>query len=537
MTIPTWAIRTKADEAAAKAGAYWDEDKAEAIITFAETVYRPQFIAGDFRLLPWQSSYLKYLYGWRNPDGTRRFRTVCLHIAKKNGKTLLVSIISAYELLKSEDPSPFVVTGSVSRDNAAQVFSELDFTLTSLFGTKAKKDKFCKISKPQKSVKIASLNGEYRSLSSDGDRQQGWNCSLVILDEAHAHKSASLYDSLRYATAARPNGLLVVISTAGDDVTQWYHSLYSKSKRVLSGDDLDTTHAAFVYEADEGSAPEDERQWSKANPSLGVSFSADTFRLDLAGASKDPAELNRFRRYRLNQWVRPDEKAYFDIPAWDKCKGHVPDDVLKRAPAWIGVDLSQTTDPSSVSIVWALPDRKFFVRSWGWVADEGVRLRNASNMPQYQQFANAKEMTITPGNAIDSREIFRHLADLTRTYRVKLAVFDADSAYAMMADAESIGIKCLRQPQTHAYYSGPMKELHTAIIEGRIVHEGSQWLRYCLANVRVDESKDGLIRPNKKRSIDKIDGAISLMMAYSQAGAAPASAQTSRYDSAGIDFF
>lgn len=533
--IPTWAIRTKADKLAQEQGCYFDDDKAQGIVTFAETVYRPQYIGGTFALLPWQSEFLRYLYGWRNKDGTRRFRTANLHISKKNGKTLLVSIISAYELLYSEDPSPFVVTGSVSRDNAAQVFSELRYTLDKTFGSKLKR--FAKITPHQKRVAVPSLNGEYRSLSSDGDRQQGWNCTVVILDECHAHKNASLYDSLRYATAARPNGLLIAISTAGDDVTQWYYNLYAKSKNILSGDDTDTTHAAFIYEATAGSDPHDVTQWARANPSLGVSFSPEAFALDLKGAEQDPAELNRFRRYRLNQWVRPDELAYFDIQAWDKGKHTIPDDQLRRYPAWIGVDLSQTTDPSSVAIVYALPERRYYARSWAWVAREGVKQRERTSLPRYEQFQREGWMTITEGDMIDNGAILRHILDLNRNNRVQVAVFDPTSAYTMMADVQSAGLKCLRQPQTHRYYDGPMKDLNKAIIEGRIQHDGSEWLRYCLSCVRVDENqKDGLIRPNTSSSLDHIDGAIALLLAYGQAGEAGSSPGGSVYDERGITY-
>jgi phage terminase large subunit-like protein len=168
MRPPDWAIRTKADEAALAAGCYWDKDKAEAIVMFAECVFRPQYIGGEFRLLEWQRRFLMSLYGWRAANGTRRFRTACLHIAKKNGKTVLVSVISAYELLKSEEPSAFVATGSVSKENTAQVFNELRHTVTQ-FGLK----RFCKITPHQKRIKVEELNSEYRSLASDGDTAQG----------------------------------------------------------------------------------------------------------------------------------------------------------------------------------------------------------------------------------------------------------------------------------------------------------------------------------------------------------------------------
>ena len=55
---------------------------------------------------------------------------VCnFHIPKKNSKTLLCAILSAYELLASGEQSPFIVSASVSKENAAQRFDELKHTL------------------------------------------------------------------------------------------------------------------------------------------------------------------------------------------------------------------------------------------------------------------------------------------------------------------------------------------------------------------------------------------------------------------------
>jgi len=530
MRPPDWAIRTKADEAAIAAGCYWSQEHADAITTFAERIFRPQYIGGKFRLLEWQTRFLQSLYGWRSPQGTRRFKMANLHISKKQGKTLLVSVISAYELMRSEDVSPFVATGSVSKENAAQVFNELKNTVS-----QPSLKKFCKITPHQKRIAIPKLNAEYRSLASDGDTAQGLNISACIIDEAHAHKNAGLYDSLRHSTIARTNGLLIVISTAGDDVTGFYHSIYSKSKRVLAGEDLDISHYAEVYEADAEADIDDREQWRKANPSLGVSFSEAQFALDLDAARRDVTELLRFRRYRLNQWVRPDEAAYFDVRAFDQGKSPEPEG-LRQAPAWIGVDLSQTVDPSSISVCFALPGGRFYVRSWAWVARQGVVERNRSNLPRYEQFEAEGALTITPGDRIDDKAILGHLLDLVKRYRVQAVVFDPYSAFMMMGALEAEAVTVLRMSQTHRYYSGPMKDFGKAILEGRILHDGSAWLRYCLSNVRVDEARDGSIRPARNRSIDKIDGAIATLMAFSQAASAPAESRLSVYDQRGLMF-
>src|SRR4051812_40016414 len=116
---------TKGDQLALKQGCYFDDEQADNVIRFAERYICPQFVKGEFRLLDWQKTWLRNLYAWRNKDGTRRYRRAILHVSKKQGKTLLCSIVCLYELYCSEQPSPLVVSASTSRENAGKVFKEL----------------------------------------------------------------------------------------------------------------------------------------------------------------------------------------------------------------------------------------------------------------------------------------------------------------------------------------------------------------------------------------------------------------------------
>jgi phage terminase large subunit-like protein len=143
-------------------------------------------------------------------------------------------------------------------------------------------------------------------------------------------------------------------------------------------------------------------------------------------------------------------------------------------------------------------------------------------------------MVITEGDRIDDGAILDYLRSVVRTYRVQSVVFDPYSAFMMMGAVEAEGVTVYRMAQTGKYYSAPMKDFSKAITEGRILHDGSPWLRYCLQNVRVDEDRSGYIRPARNKSIDKIDAAISTLMAFSQAAAQPAEARTSVYDTRGI---
>ena len=79
-------------QAEAVAGYRWDETKAQLVIDFLESVCvhtkdSPTAKAGEpMKLLEWHKrDVIEPLYGWRAPDGLRRYRLAYLEVPKKNG--------------------------------------------------------------------------------------------------------------------------------------------------------------------------------------------------------------------------------------------------------------------------------------------------------------------------------------------------------------------------------------------------------------------------------------------------------------------
>lgn len=504
---PEWAVRTKADERAIAEGCYWSERHANRITSFVNRFFKSQF-ATNFKLTEPQSQALRQLEGWRLPNGNRRFRFANLHVPKKSfGKTMLCAALCMFELFASGEPSGFVCSCAASVANAAQIFDEIRYAVErSDFAS------FAKIKRHTKEIEVAELNARYRSLASDGKRLHGFNCSLCVIDEAHV-VPPDLWHSLRYSTAARPNGLVIAISTAGDDQSHWYYGTYQKSKRILSGEDLDYQHFAYVAEIDQDGDPEDPAQWRKANPLLGSAWCPEEqFRRDLEAAkSAGVGEWLNFLRLRLNKWVRPDELAYFDVAKWDELRAAPTEAELRKLPAAVGVDISEVCDPSSVSITWDMGNGRYFTRSRAWVAERGVVEREKQNLRTYREFP---ELKITPGDMLDEREVFGHLVDLCKTYRVGVVNFDPRSAYVLANRLAEEGAKCERVPPSARHFNPGMVELKKAIDEGRLQHDGNAWVRFCLQNVRVQVNKYDEVYPVRKRSVDKIDGAISTLLSF-----------------------
>lgn len=524
---PDWAIRTAADRAALAAGYYWDPAASERIIAFAEKYLAPKFVSGEFRLFDWQRRTLMNWYGWRAPDGSRRWRRAILHVPKKNGKTLLVSIVAAYELLGRVARWPLVISASTTKENAKQVYEQL----AECFRQHPALKKVTKPTESSKTIKDLRANGgEYRSLSSDAPNAEGANASMAIVDEAHAHRSPDLYRTLEYAMIGRADGFMAIISTAGDDLTHWYYGLVERGRAIVAGEDLDPTFYAEVYEADpEKDDLDDPATWRKANPSLDLypGFTSDKFRLDYEAAKKRTSDKLSFERYRLNIFRRANETTWIELTRWDQCRGLVPPaEELRALPLFLGFDGSQRVDPTSIGAIWVRPGRRFFIRSWAFVADAGVREREKTNLPRYGQFVAEGSMIITPGDVIDKAAVLAKLRDLIAGGNVRGLVMDPNGAWILGQDLDGeLGAeRIFRQPQTHRWFNGPTRELETAVTEKRITHDGSGWARWCINSVRLGEDGYKNIRPVKKKSVDHIDGAIALLMPFAladQEAAAP----------------
>ena len=87
------------------------------------------------QLAHFQKFIVGLLYGWRKKkDNTRRFRKAYISLARKNGKSLLVSGIALYEFLFGKNPaaSRQVVAAANTKEQAGIVFRMLKSQLTAL---------------------------------------------------------------------------------------------------------------------------------------------------------------------------------------------------------------------------------------------------------------------------------------------------------------------------------------------------------------------------------------------------------------------
>jgi len=506
-------IRTEADERAVREGYRFDVDAAERVLIFFQRFLchsKGQWAGKPFELLEWQwNELIAPLFGWKRPDGTRRYRRGYIEVPKKNGKSTLFSGLSLYLLTGDGEPGAEIYSAAVDRDQASIVYNEAA-TMVEASSELASR---LKVVRSTKRIVFHRTRSIYRALSADVPAKEGLNAHAVLIDELHAQKTRELWDTLRYAGASRRQPLHLSITTAGFDRHSICWEQHDYAEKVLDGVVDDLSYFAFIA----GAADEDDwtepEVWRRANPSIGVTLDEEQFAEDCREAQESPAKENSFRRYRLNQWTEQ-EIRWLKMEKWDACAA--PLGVLEGRECFAGLDLASTTDISALVLVFHVEGR-YDVLPFFWVPKEGARQRERRDRVPYEQWTRQGHIETTDGEVIDYDVIRRRINELGERYRIREIAIDRWNATQLATQLDGDGFEVVAFGQGYASMNWPTKKLEELVLAGTLAHGGNPVLRWMAGNVSIETDAADNWKPSKKRSPERIDGIVALIMAIARA--------------------
>lgn len=356
--------------------------------------------------------------------------------------------------------------------------------------------------------------------------KEGLNAHAVLIDELHAQPNRQMWDTLRYAGASRRQPLHLSITTAGFDRHSICWEQHDYAEKVLDGTIEDPSFFAFIAAA----APDDDwtspQVWKKANPSFGITINAEQFAEDCQEAQESPAKENSFRRYRLNQWTEQDVR-WLNMEKWDACAA-LPSD-LDGQECFAGLDLSSTTDISALVLVFPRGDR-YAVLAFFWVPEEGARLRERRDRVPYAQWIREKHIDASPGEVVDYDRIRRRVNELGERFDIRQIAIDRWNATQLATQLEGDGFEMVAFGQGYASMSAPTKRLEELVLSGKLAHGGNPVLRWMAGNVSLETDAADNWKPSKKKSVERIDGIVALIMGVAQAGVSVPGGEMSVYD-------
>ncbi|HVN52078.1 MAG TPA: terminase TerL endonuclease subunit, partial [Acidimicrobiales bacterium] len=363
-------------------------------------------------------------------------------------------------------------------------------------------------------IVVDRTGSSYKAISAEAFTKHGLSPHGVIFDELHAQPNRELWDVLTSGQGARRQPLTVAITTAGFDRQSICYELYEYGRQLEAGLIEDPTFFFRWWGAPDEADWTDRETWALANPNYPTSPKGEFLEGEFKQASLIPARQNTFRNLYLNQWVQASVR-WLDLRLWDDNAGLVDEAALEGRRCWAGLDVASTSDftalvylfpPIGEETGWQVVCRFFLPR-------QAVETRSAMR-PTLEVWEREGWLTVTDGDVVDDQTIKATIKRDAARFNIRTLGFDPWDARSLAQWAQDdLGLDLEKIPQSMARLSGPSKELERMLGDRLLQHGGNPILRWMADNVVLRTDGDGRIKPDKKKSSEKIDGIVALVMA------------------------
>lgn len=499
----------------------WDDEQAEEIVSwFALLRHSKGVLAGQaIQLTDWQKFTLCQIYGWRHKDtGRRRFTIAFIEVGRKNAKSQMLAGCMLYEIAVISTRNGEVYetyTAGTKHDQSMIIVDECQNML--------KRSPLLSRFKLTKSKIEHRKTGSFiRALSrEDGQKGDGTNPAMLVLDEYHQHDTTEFYDLGLGSNTKEP--LLMIITTAGIDLNvPCYVQEYDYCSKLLDPDvDIENdTYFADICEIDDTDDPGDESCWIKANP-IRATYEDGLKKIRQAYevAKAVPEKMTAFLTKMLNRWVQAAENGYMDMSKWKACQVDVFPDQWDGAECYVGFDMSAKIDLTSITFVIPVLDGErviYWIHSHSFVPNRAkLRERTSKDKAPYDLWERQGHITCTDSEIVDQSAVMAYVLEYVRVHNLKIVslCFDPANASKLMMDLDKEGYDVQEVYQSVKSLNEATQGFREQVYAGNVRYERNPVLNFSMANAVV-RSSGGLIKIDKDKARKRIDPVDSTLCGF-----------------------
>lgn len=494
-------------------GYVFDRKRAEKPIEFIERFCKHskgEWAGQPLRLELFQKAFISALFGFVDKKtGYRKYRETLLYVARKNGKSVLLSGIALYMLIADNEPGAEVYSVASKKDQAKIIFSET-YNMV-----RQSPDLLQVISKRKSDLYFNLTFSKFQPLGKNSDTLDGLNSSLVIIDELHSIKDRNLYEVMKQSQSARRQPLLVMITTAGTIRECIFDDMYKYACGVCDGTIEDPHFLPILYELDNKEEWLDPMKWEKANPGLNHIKKLDDLISKVARAKQSPRDLTGVLVKDFNviqtvasTWLTFDDVNNTETFSLERFKGYY---------CIGGADLSRSGDLTAATLLFMDKTEKRHVTQMYFLPKDNFEQRVHDEKIPYDKWHEAGLLRLCEGNSINYSDVTAWFMEMVEKYDVTPAwiYYDPYSAAYWVQEMQSNGfnmVKCFQGVKT---LSLPMQQLGQDLTAKKINYNDNPLLKWCITNTGVKTDVNGNIQPIKATSPKyRIDGLASLLDAY-----------------------
>jgi phage terminase large subunit-like protein len=183
---------------------------------------------------------------------------------------------------------------------------------------------------------------------------------------------------------------------------------------------------------------------------------------------------------------------------------------------YAGVDLSKCRDLTAVGYVWRLDDGRYAVSAHGFLPRERAKEHEHTDRVPYFHWAQDGWCSLMPGAVTRIHDVEQHIINGPRPQEI---CYDPYGAYEFANTMTDKGYTTVEIRQGVATLSEPTKKFRDLVLQGKIVHDGSPLLTWCLYNAVEVVDNNGNIKLSKKHQNDsqRIDAIAAIINAMVRA--------------------
>lgn len=266
--------------------------------------------------------------------------------------------------------------------------------------------------------------------------KDGLRSGIVIFNEIHQYQN---YDNINVFTTGlgkKKHPRRSYYTTNGDEREGPLDDLLEDSEGILQRGEDDNGLLSFICRLDDPKEVDDEKNWTKANPSLPYlpNLLTET-RKEYREWKKNPERLPAFMSKRMNLTYGTKETA---VTSWDNIKAtnkEIPD--LKGWSCTVGIDYMKTSDFAAVNFHFKDGDKRYDINhAWICSASKDIPRIKAP----WREWVKKGQLEYVDDIEIHPSVIANYIFEMGKKYSIVMVAID-NYRYTLMADALSkVGI-------------------------------------------------------------------------------------------------
>lgn len=451
-------------------------------------------------------------------DGCKDIRyyiTALLEICRKNFKTFNSAVIFILLLLTDPQFSRFF---SVAPD--LKLSSELKIAIKKIIKVSPllAEDGVFKLLRSE--IRCLLNDSEYIPLAYSEDKMDGKLANAFLADEAGAMDSYPI-EAMRSSQITLFNKLGIIISTQYPNDNNAMIDEIDISKKVLDGLIENKRRFSLLYEPDDEYLKED--QWQKedlviyqSNPvAVAHDYIFDNIRdMRTMAILYENKRENYLCKHNNIKYKGLGVEGYIEITKIRECKRKEDLSFWRGKRVYLGLDLSQTDDNTSVAMI-TEDGGKLLGKVWGFIPKDRKDFKSKKENVDYDKLIRQGVCFECGNEVIDYGFIESFILNLEEKYGVEIVQigYDRYNAISTIQKLEAKGHECVEIKQHSSVLHMPTKLLKELILSKYFAYDENLMLEINFQNARCTEDTNLNKYVNKKKSAGKVDMVVSLINA------------------------